>query len=453
MIVTKDTDYISMRYMQMTKNHSFEQIAQPQAHNTKPQAAPIHGDREQAVKSFLREFMNKAKDEQTLSSILQHMGSYYDADRAYIFEANEERTSFSNTFEWCREGVAPEIENLQNIPVDGMECWFEAFNDEGEFYITSLSDDYHPGTKTYEILEPQGINSLMAAPITVGGEVVGFLGVDNPRERTDELLLLSVAASTCYSDLTTERQMRERMLETNQALMERVKIIQSLGEIYTSMYYISLNTGRFMELSSIDKVSAHIGTEGDAQDRLNHFCRHMAASSCCDELLDFVDLSTLRDRLKDTRVVTKEYQSTLFAGENEDLTWRECSFIEADRDESGQLSRIIFTTRLILTQTRLPSTVRRRKREERSETTSCTTTTAGPGVSRHTPRSSSRMQAARNSSKSCRFSTSRRTARSIPSSMSSIPRKESDICRRGFPLFMTKAAASWPLSAHEAWTI
>lgn len=61
-----------------------------------------------------------------------------------------------NTFEWCREGVSAEIDHLQNIPIDAMECWFEAFEEQGEFYISSLSDDYHPGTKTYEILQPPG---------------------------------------------------------------------------------------------------------------------------------------------------------------------------------------------------------------------------------------------------------------------------------------------------------
>ncbi|MGN1094020.1 MAG: GAF domain-containing protein, partial [Candidatus Neoclostridium sp.] len=186
---------------------------------------------QQAVKQFLRDYLDKTKDKRTLNGIMRYVGEYYDADRAYIFEAQTDRKAFDNTFEWCREGVKSEIDNLQNIPVDGMECWFEAFRDRGEFYITSLSDDYHPGTKTYEILQPQGIESLMAAPITVGGEVVGFLGVDNPRRNTEDLLLLSVAASTCYSEIATERMVSERLAETNKALTDRTQVIQSLGGI------------------------------------------------------------------------------------------------------------------------------------------------------------------------------------------------------------------------------
>ena len=107
---------------------------------------------EQAVKQFLRDYLDKAKDRQTLNRILQNIGEYYDADRAYIFEMGKDRGVFNNSFEWCRQGVSPEIDNLQNISIEGMECWFEAFEEQGEFYISSLSEDYHPGTKTYKIL-------------------------------------------------------------------------------------------------------------------------------------------------------------------------------------------------------------------------------------------------------------------------------------------------------------
>ena len=307
----------------------------------------IQACREQAVKQFLRDYLDKGKDEKTMNSILKDIGRYYDADRAYIFEMDADHTVFHNTFEWCREGVSAEIDNLQNISIDGLDCWFEAFEEKGEFYISSLSDDYRPGTRTYEILEPQGIESLMAAPIMVNGEVAGFLGVDNPGENTDTLLLLSVAASTCYSEVATERMMHEKLQETSKALMDRVQVIQALGEIYTSMYYIDLSTGLFTELSSVDIVNIRIGASGDAQERLNYFSHHMVAPEHREEMLAFTDLSTLNERMEHTRIVSMQYQSTLFDDSGTERTWRECSFIEGDRDACGELSHVIFTTKSI----------------------------------------------------------------------------------------------------------
>ena len=309
----------------------------------------IQTDQEQAVKRFLRDYLDKEKDEQTLNSILQNIGENYDADRAYLFERDKERKVFNNTFEWCRQGVTAEIDNLQNISIDGLECWFEAFEEQGEFYISSLSEDYLPGSKTYDILEPQGIESLMAAPIMVSGEVVGFLGVDNPRKNTDELLLLSVAASTCYSEISTERMMHEKLVETNQALMDRMQIIQSMSEIYTSAYYIDLCSGSFMELASADHVHTHIGAAGDAAERLHYFCHHMIVPSYTEEMLEFLDLSTLSCRLGKNKIITKQFLSTVEASAvpGNKPVWAECSFIVGDRTPDGRLSHVVFTTRII----------------------------------------------------------------------------------------------------------
>ncbi|MGN0968480.1 MAG: response regulator [Oscillospiraceae bacterium] len=304
---------------------------------------------EQAIKRFLRDYLDKPKNEQTFHSVLADIGSYYDADRAYIFELSTDRAYASNTFEWCRDGVSAEIGNLQEIPVAGLECWFEEFEEEGEFFISSLSEDYGPDSKTYQILAPQGIESLMAAPMVVNGAVVGFLGVDNPRKNTGDLLLLSVVASTCYSEITTRRMMDSKIEKTSKALLDRTQIIQSMSEIYTSVYYIDLATGHFTELSSLDDVHTHIGASGDAQERLNYFCRHMVTPEFTDELLAFVELSTLEERLMGTRIISQQYRSTLFSspGTGSAANWSQCSFIEGDRDDAGRLAHVIFATQSI----------------------------------------------------------------------------------------------------------
>ena len=56
------------------------------------------GMQEQAIKTFLRDYLDKPKDGQTLNSILAKVSGYYDGDRAYIFEMNQEHTEFNNTY-------------------------------------------------------------------------------------------------------------------------------------------------------------------------------------------------------------------------------------------------------------------------------------------------------------------------------------------------------------------
>ncbi|MCI5996403.1 MAG: hypothetical protein MRZ45_10760 [Blautia sp.] len=68
-----------------------------------------------------------------------------------------------------------------------------------------------------------------------------------------------------------------------------------------------------------------------------------------DELLSFVDLSTLDERLGSSRIISKQYQSTLFLSPETENTasWGQCSFIEVDRDANGRLSHVIFATQSI----------------------------------------------------------------------------------------------------------
>ena len=306
-------------------------------------------EQEQAIKRFLKDTLGKPKDIQTLQSILADMGDYYDGDRAYIFELNDQRTHMGNTQEWCREGVPGKIDVLQSISLEGLECWFEELEKNGEFFLSSVSERYDADSPLYRLMASQGIDSVMAAPIVVNDDVIGFLGVDNPRRNTDSLLLLSVAASTCYSTLITKRLVDSTQKKTEKELVDRTKIIQSLSEIYTAVYYIDLFKNHFVELSAVGGVRSHIGYSGYAQERLNYFCRNMVTPDCTEELLEFVDLATLEGRLAGSRIVSHQYRTTLFANPVTGIreTWGQCSFIEGGRDELGRLTHVIFATQSI----------------------------------------------------------------------------------------------------------
>lgn len=128
-------------------------------------------NQEQAIRSFLRDYSNKSDNGQTIHGILSDVCSYYDADRSYIFELNEERTHISNTYEWCRDGVSSEIGDLQNISFEGIEFWLRELEEKGELYISSLSEGFASDSRFYQLLKPQGIESVAAVPLVVNGTV------------------------------------------------------------------------------------------------------------------------------------------------------------------------------------------------------------------------------------------------------------------------------------------
>ena len=144
-----------------------------------------------------------------LTTILE----YYDADRTYIFEFQWKENLTRNTYEICRDGISPQIENLQTVPVDVVARWVDSFEDQEQNTIIFIGDvdalkDDPTHRLEYDYLHPQGIKSLIAVPIFINGKLHGFLGIDNPRSHMDALTLLTqltyIIANELQKRLLTE---------------------------------------------------------------------------------------------------------------------------------------------------------------------------------------------------------------------------------------------------------
>jgi PAS domain S-box-containing protein len=120
-----------------------------------------------------------------IDTTLLRLGEYADVDRVYIFEHDIVTDEVNNTFEWCAEGITPEIKNLQHIPFDAVPRWKEKFIQKEHVYIpliSEIADEYHVER---EILEPQGIVSLLTIPMYYGDRFMGFIGFDSVRKKRE----------------------------------------------------------------------------------------------------------------------------------------------------------------------------------------------------------------------------------------------------------------------------
>lgn len=99
-----------------------------------------------------------------VNPMLQTIIEHYDADRAYIFEFDWTHDVTHNTYEICRDGVTPEKENLQNVPIEVVALWVDIFQNQHSKIniigdVDALKDD--PARRIeYDCLHPQGIKSL-----------------------------------------------------------------------------------------------------------------------------------------------------------------------------------------------------------------------------------------------------------------------------------------------------
>lgn len=136
-----------------------------------------------------------------IDEILAIVGAYYKANRAYLFEIDDSDQYTNNTNEWCAEGVEPQIDSLQKVPIAMIGNFLDKFATVGAYSIDSLDDDLDTESADYKILEMQGIKSLLAVPLIHKDRVAGFIGVDDPTIHKDNLQLLRTVAMFILDDL------------------------------------------------------------------------------------------------------------------------------------------------------------------------------------------------------------------------------------------------------------
>lgn len=119
--------------------------------------------------------------EQAVNSILAIIGETFKVDRIYIFESQKNGMYSDNTFEWCAEGIKPQIEVLQNIPyLDRRHDYRDNFGSDGLFYCPNVRK--LPGWER-QLLEQQGILSTLQFAIREDDIFHGFVGFDDCKVR------------------------------------------------------------------------------------------------------------------------------------------------------------------------------------------------------------------------------------------------------------------------------
>ncbi|MCI5928808.1 MAG: EAL domain-containing protein [Pseudoflavonifractor capillosus] len=151
--------------------------------------------------------------EQATNRMLASVVEFYQADRAYLFEPESGACQlWSNTYEWCREGIEPERDNLQKLPASTIARWLNLFKENATVVIANLDELRESDPEEWEILNAQGIRRLLAVPIRKDGRLVSFLGVDNPRHciNDDSLIrMLSLFVVNRFSRNETEERLGE----------------------------------------------------------------------------------------------------------------------------------------------------------------------------------------------------------------------------------------------------
>ena len=202
-----------------------------------------------------------ADTDAAINELLGIINAYFDADRCYIFETIHDGKALKNTYEHVRAGVSAQIENLQDVPIDVISIWMASFEKNEAYFMSTL--DQEKGSAAYNMLQEQQVDRLLAVPLKKQDEIIGFLGVDNPRKHYDDPTLLSTIRYFIMNSV--ERKERRQQLEKLSyrdmltGLYNRNKYIRVLEtSVGKSLHDVGV---AYMDLNGLKKMNDEKGHE------------------------------------------------------------------------------------------------------------------------------------------------------------------------------------------------
>ena len=264
--------------------------------------------------------------DEAINRLLQIIGEFYNAERCYIFEFDNDMNIIHNTYEWCAQGVESELEMLKNVEMSVIERWLYYFETKGEFYINSLSSEVSIDSPEFQILDIQGIKSLMAAPLRSDNKLVGFMGVDNPQENTDSLILMRLVSAFVVNDMQKRETLEQR-------------ILRAIGNTYVSMNMVNFREDSQTEIKRFDVVAKYVSRTHGVAEMMRSAMTALTDEETRASTLEFTDLTTAPERLRDVSVLSHDFHSKNH--------WCRCSFYVMNRDDDGSVIDAIFAVQYI----------------------------------------------------------------------------------------------------------
>lgn len=181
------------------------------------------------------------KTENVINRSLEMLGTFMKADRIYIFDYEHDIKNIRNTYEWCNQGIEPQIDYLQEVPFSMVSDWVEAhFNGTTMNIPNVFALPKEDGVR--QILEPQGIKSIITVPIIDNQKCIGFVGIDSVADHKtygdiDENIL------KIYASLLLNLY---KQISTRQEILEKQNLLENIYKSSDSIIAIKDKDGKYL---------------------------------------------------------------------------------------------------------------------------------------------------------------------------------------------------------------
>ena len=200
---------------------------------------------ERLITKFSIDFINLSLDDidSHINMLLAEAGQYVNVDRSYVFQFNPEMHTMSNTHEWCREGIKPQKDSLQDLDLEAYHYWVSRIKNFETIQILDIAELPEEAEELVKTLQDGEVKSLIGLPLVNAGVILGFIGFDSvSKEREwskDVFNILRIISGTIGNAIVQRRNQEE--------LHRQREYLEQLNEITVA----SLNTENAEEMVNV----------------------------------------------------------------------------------------------------------------------------------------------------------------------------------------------------------
>jgi len=154
-----------------------ELIAIGRARHKAEQSLEYRAKVESLLSSISRHFIDQDVDT-AINFTLEAIANFIGVDRSYIFEFSDDQRQYSLNHEWCAAGIQPLSDGAKGGSLTIFPWFYNKILSRQIVDIPSVAELPPEAAAEREIFQSQSVQSLLVAPLTHSGKVVGCLGVN-----------------------------------------------------------------------------------------------------------------------------------------------------------------------------------------------------------------------------------------------------------------------------------
>lgn len=233
------------------------------------------------------------------------LGNYYQADRAYYCQLNEDNSQIISSEEWLSSGTKSIMEDLKKFSSDAIKKWIVELANENCFLRNDNSLLEDSESEVYEYQIKTKISNILAVPLLVENKIIGFVAVDNAKDYKGDLTIIRTISFFIYSEIQRMKFMEEEAVTSG-------AVIQALSDEYSSIFHVDVSTDRIIPYRLDKRMTSLLRKYSDKEAFYSEvypfFVKQAVVVDDQEEMFEFGQKENLRLIIKNIPQVTKRFK-------------------------------------------------------------------------------------------------------------------------------------------------